>query len=108
MTTRPTPSEIRFKVDPGDIPPEKAARRLHLTIEKFKDVLPRLMARGFPAPDPDTGNFGLDAIDQWRKLRTPGLFGLTPGRATEQAAVAPPVVGGLGDRFAATKRSRHG
>jgi hypothetical protein len=41
----PVSSEIRFRVDPGDIPPEKAARRLHLTIERFKELLPRLLDR---------------------------------------------------------------
>src|SRR5690606_9130818 len=39
---------IRFQVDPRDVPPEKAARRLGLTLERFEDLLPRLLARGFP------------------------------------------------------------
>jgi hypothetical protein len=77
MTTGPIASEIRFKVDPGDVVPEKAARRLGISLPKFNEVLPRLLARGFPPADPDTGNFDLDAIDQWRKLRTPALFALT-------------------------------
>jgi hypothetical protein len=47
--TGPTPSEIRFRVDPGDVPPEKAARRMHLTVKRFNEVLPKLMVRGFPA-----------------------------------------------------------
>jgi hypothetical protein len=67
----PIPSAIRFRVDPGDVPPEKAGRRLGLTLDRFIEVLPRLLARGFPAPDQDTGNFALEAIDQWRKMRTP-------------------------------------
>ena len=102
----PTASEVRFRVDPADVPPEKAARRLHLSLDRFKELLPRLMARGFPPPDPDTGNFALEAIDQWRKLRTPQLFGLTPVPSTDQSA--PPEVGSLGDRFAAKKRIGHG
>lgn len=60
---------IRFIVDPKDIPPEKAARRLGLTIDRFQDILPRLLSRGFPPSDPDTGNFDLDAIDEWRSSR---------------------------------------
>lgn len=100
----PVPSEVRFRVEPGDVPPEKAARRLHLTLDQFTEILPRLLARGFPSPDPDTGNFDLDAIDQWRKRRSPALFGLTSGVPVEQAVEA----GTLGDRFAAKKWSRHG
>ncbi len=106
MSTAPVASEVRFRVDPGDVPPEKAARRLHLTIEKFNEVLPRLLARGFPPADPDTGNFDLDAIDQWRKLRTPALFALTevPSVAQVQPTTEP---GSLGEKFAAAKRGRH-
>jgi hypothetical protein len=62
---------VRFRVDPGDVPPEKAARRLHLTLTEFLEKLPRLRARGFPAPDPDTGMFDLEAIDAWRRARNP-------------------------------------
>jgi hypothetical protein len=67
--TAPTPSEIRFRVDPGDVPAEKAARRLHLSVERFQELLPRLVARGFPAADPDTGMYDLEAIDFWRRSR---------------------------------------
>jgi hypothetical protein len=106
MTTAPVPSDVRFRVDPGDVPPEKAARRMHLSLERFNEVLPRLLARGFPPADPDTGCFCLEAIDQWRKLRTPSLFGLTPVPPSEHSAATE--AGSLGDRFAAAKRSRHG
>jgi hypothetical protein len=68
---------MRFRVQPGDVPPHAAARRLGLTCAEFDDVLPRLLARGFPQKDPDTGNYDLDAIDQWRKRRYPQLFTLT-------------------------------
>jgi hypothetical protein len=101
-------SEVRFRVDPGDVPPEKAARRLHVTLDRFNEILPRLLARGFPQADPDTGNFDLDAIDAWRKSRSPQLFGLTPAAWTEQAVAVPSDAGSLGDRFAAKKRSGHG
>jgi hypothetical protein len=60
---------LRFPVDPKDVPPEKAARRLGLTMDRFEAVLPRLLSRGFPPSDPDTGNFDLDAIDAWRASR---------------------------------------
>jgi hypothetical protein len=103
--TGPVPSEVRFRVDPADVPPEKAARRLHVSLNRFNEILPRLLARGFPAPDPDTGCFGLEAIDQWRKLRSPALFGLTPTPAADQAVQ--PEAGSLGERFAAKKRVRN-
>jgi hypothetical protein len=104
--TGPVPSEVRFRVDPADVPPEKAARRLHLTLERFNEVLPRLLARGFPPADPDTGCFDLEAIDQWRKLRTPALFGLTPVPSTGQVE-ATQEANSMGDRFA-TAKPRYG
>jgi hypothetical protein len=67
--TGPRQAEIRYRADPGDVPPEKAARRLHLTLARFNELLPNLSKRGFPEPDPDTGMFDLDAIDLWRKSR---------------------------------------
>jgi hypothetical protein len=62
-------AEIRFRVDPADVPAEKAARRLHLTVEQFNEVLPNLLKRGFPAAVPDTGMYDLEAIDLWRRSR---------------------------------------
>lgn len=82
-------SSIRFHVDPRDVPAHAAARRLGLTEAEFRRQLPLLEARGFPPADPTTGNFDLDAIDEWRKRRHPRLF-LT---ATEQARDARAVVG---------------
>jgi hypothetical protein len=67
---------IRFKVEPRDVPPEKAARRLHLTFAEFSAMLPALMDRGFPAADPTTGMFDLEAIDLWRHARHAHLFAL--------------------------------
>ena len=66
---------MRFKVEPRDVPPEIAARRLGKTLFDFNRALPNLIARGFPKADPDTGHFDLDAIDAWRRLRHPHLFG---------------------------------
>lgn len=69
----------RFKLPPGgDVPPSVAARRLGLSLEAFQEALERpvngLLARCFPPADPTTGNFDLDAIEKWRKLRYPQLF----------------------------------
>jgi hypothetical protein len=60
---------IRFSIEPRDIPPAQAARRLGLDLVRFSELLPQLMSRGFPPSDPDTGNFDLDAIDAWRAAR---------------------------------------
>jgi hypothetical protein len=65
-----SPSPIRFKIEPRDVPPSKAARRLHLSLEDFRLKLPELRKRGFPSPDPTTGNYYLPAIDQWMASRT--------------------------------------
>jgi hypothetical protein len=108
MIRSPISCSIRFRVDPGDVPPEKAGRRLGLTLDQFNEVLPRLLARGFPVPDPDTGNFGLEAIDQWRKMRTPALFGLTGESPGAQDATPHGAAASMGDRFIeAKKRGRH-
>jgi hypothetical protein len=66
---------LRFKLPPGgDVPPVVAARRIGLCLEAFREKLPFLVARGFPAADATTGNFDLDAIDKWRRARYPHLF----------------------------------
>jgi hypothetical protein len=98
-------SDIRYRVDPADVPPEKAARRLHLTLEQFKEVLPNLIKRGFPVADPDTGMFDLEAIDVWRKSRHGRKSVLTGAPASEQPPASSLM--SMGERFAAKKRSRH-
>lgn len=60
---------IRFAIEPRDVPPDKAARRLGIDMDQFEALLPRLLSRGFPPSDPDTGNYDLDAIDAWRASR---------------------------------------
>lgn len=92
--TAPLAAAVRFRVDPADVPAAKAARRLHLTAAEFDRVLPKLLARGFPAPDPDTGHFSLEAIDAWRRQRHPALFGLTGVDAPRNAREV------VGDRLA--------
>lgn len=65
----------RFKLPAGgDVSPDAAARRMGITRHAFDQALELLIARGFPAPDPTTGNFDLDAIDAWRRARNPHLF----------------------------------
>ena len=66
---------LRFRIEPRDVPVEVAARRLGKTPSEFEAVLPDLLARGFPQPDPTTGNFDLAAIDRWCDARHPHLFG---------------------------------
>lgn len=67
---------MRFRVEPRDVPAAVAARRLGLTETKFIELFPKLRASGFPAPDEITGNYDLDAIDEWRKRRNPHLFNI--------------------------------
>lgn len=76
MPAPPQPSRIRFAVDPRDVPPAKAARRLHLSPAEFDALLPRLQSRGFPSPDPDTGHYDLKKIEEWMDNR----FILPPGK----------------------------
>ena len=65
---------MRFHVSPRDVPATVAARRLGTTLAAFNLALPKLLARGFPGPDPDTGNFDLAAIERWCDARYPHLF----------------------------------
>jgi len=102
---RPSPADIRYRVDPGDVPAAKAARRLHLLEADFLRMLPELLARGFPPADPTTGMFDLNAIEVWRRSRNPRLFGLTPLVTNEE----PPRKVDMGERFReAQERRRHG
>jgi len=100
----PRAPDIRFRVDPGDVPAEKAARRLHLSIERFNELLPTLRKRGFPAADPDTGMYDLTEIDLWRKERHRGrpiVAALTAAPAIPQPA--PQNQPGMADRFLAAR-----
>lgn len=75
---------LRFKLPTGgDVPPVTAARRVGLSLDAFREALPKLVARGFPPADATTGNFDIDAIDAWRKMRYPHLF---PSRLTSPSA----------------------
>jgi hypothetical protein len=63
---------VRFPVEPRDVPAAKAARRLHLTSKEFDEIKADLFKRGFPRPDPTTGMYDLRKIDQWMDARDAG------------------------------------
>lgn len=79
---------MRFRVDPRDVPADKAARRLHLSPAEFARALPSLLDRGFPCPDPTTGMYDLKAIDEWMDRRHAGLTGPAAPRNSEALALA--------------------
>lgn len=85
----PKPADIRFRVEPGDIPAEKVARRLHLTLAAFESCKTRLFMRGFPRPDSDTGMYDLEAVDRWRHRRHPSLFPELTAGDEPQTPIAP-------------------
>jgi hypothetical protein len=68
-------AEMRFHIEPRDVPPELAARRLGKTFAEFSAALPGLVARGFPPADPTTGNFDLAASTDGAMLVTPTCSG---------------------------------
>jgi hypothetical protein len=76
----------RFKINPRDVPPELAARRLGLSIEAFEDLRADLEARGFPIPDVTTGFYDLKAIEAWQDRRS-GLAGMSVPAAKDAATV---------------------
>lgn len=56
---------VRVRVDPRLVPPEKAARRLGMTLTAFSEVREELERKGFPKPLPVVGNYALEAVDRW-------------------------------------------
>ncbi|HMF06066.1 MAG TPA: hypothetical protein VKE72_03515 [Methylocella sp.] len=66
---------MRFRVQPRDVPRDVIARRLGLSEAQFESCYANLIARGFPGPDPDTGNFDMHAVERWCDARHPHLFG---------------------------------
>src|SRR5262245_51345491 len=92
---------IRHRVDPRDIPPDKAARRLGLPLEQFKCKLVDLLRHGFPSADPTTAMYDLRAIDSWMDDRHDSAHrhGLTSGKPPSNAAEV------CGERF---RRLDHG
>jgi hypothetical protein len=73
---------IRYAVQPRHLPAQKIARRLGLTLLRFDEVKAELFARGFPRPDPTTGNYDLAAVDTWMDRQS--------GLASESALTAEP------------------
>lgn len=56
---------VRIRVDPRLVAPEKAARRLGMTLAAFADIREELERRGFPKPIPVVGNYPLELVDRW-------------------------------------------
>jgi hypothetical protein len=56
---------VRIRVDPRLVSPEKAARRLGMTLAAFSEVRDELERKGFPKPLPVVGNYALEAVDRW-------------------------------------------
>ncbi len=81
-----------FSIEPGDITPGQAAQRLGLSLRAFNLALPELQKRGFPGPDPTTGNFDFQAIERWRQDRhrtyKPNAFEADDAGAVVQARLA--------------------
>lgn len=73
-----TATAVRHKLAPRGISPAKAARYMGLTWADFHKVLPRLSARGYPRPDPDTGMYDLTAINRWMDVQHADNDNLSP------------------------------
>ena len=59
----------------GDVPISKVAARMgYATVREFEAALPGLRVRNFPAPDPTTGHYCIEAVDRWRRSRHPDIF----------------------------------
>jgi hypothetical protein len=77
----------RFQVIPGDVPTRIVARRMGLLESEFVQYQPSLEARGFPKPDPTTGLYDIDAVDEWRRRRNPELFMISTEIARDGRAI---------------------
>lgn len=86
----------RFRVEPRDVPPAAVARVLGLSEARFAVVIPDLLARGFPAADPTTGNYDLRAVETWQDRRS-GLKGLAGAIGARDATAV------VGDRLRALR-----
>jgi hypothetical protein len=93
---------MRFSVHPRDVPKDAAARRLGVTRAAFDAALPNLIARGFPMPDPDTGNFDLEAINTWCDARHPHLYATIAAAGARDASLV------AGERIAALRNGHRG
>ncbi|MEK1887958.1 MAG: hypothetical protein AAAB35_10380 [Phyllobacterium sp.] len=80
-------SEIRYRIDPRLIPPQKVARRLGVSYECFKSAIPQLEASGFPRPVNVLGNYCLQAVDKWIDIQS-GLIPETNPEIVRQNLLA--------------------
>lgn len=61
--------------DVGDVPIKLVALRMgYSSVREFEAALPAFRLRGFPAPDPTSGRYCIEAVDRWRRRRHPDLF----------------------------------
>lgn len=59
----------------SDLTPGQVATALGWESAKaFQEKLGEYLKRGFPAPDPMTGRFDPEAVERWRRARSPHLF----------------------------------
>jgi len=59
----------------SDLTPSQVATALGWESAKaFQEKLGEYLKRGFPAPDPMTGRFDPEAVERWRRARSPHLF----------------------------------
>jgi hypothetical protein len=58
-------SQVRIKLEPRLVPPEKIARRLGVTPSAFRELVADLESVGFPKPLPVVGNYSIEAVDRW-------------------------------------------
>jgi hypothetical protein len=79
--------------DRGDVAPSVVAQRLGLSLTDFNRWRPELEARGFPMPDPTTGQFCIEAVDWWRLRRYPVDLGAKArGKAVWLTKAKPSIV----------------
>lgn len=59
----------------ADLTPAEVAAALGWESAKaFNEKLGEYLKRGFPPPDPMTGRFDPEAVERWRRARSPHLF----------------------------------
>lgn len=67
-------SRRRLIPERGDVSAVAVAERLGLSLPDFEAMRPALHARDFPAPDPTTKLYCIEAVDRWRLRRHGRLF----------------------------------
>lgn len=66
---------MRFKREPGFVPPSAAAHFMGFTtLKEFEAKLPELLLQGFPPPNRATGTFFMEAIKIWARSCHPQQF----------------------------------